>query len=201
MSKEYIEALKVIKNIKLSHVETEEDEDFDGNWVYDTIEVNDGLIGDKYSKQIKILKQALQRLEAIDNANPSEALKELNYIGNNCYEEAENAEEDCILYAKNYIGFDTIKQALLKAQENENRIDIEVESKKKIIQHNFALHKENAKLKRVLEIISEKQVDIEYLNKCNDVKEYNAHWCDERFYLTQEEFDLLKSWLDNKKEQ
>ncbi len=79
MSKEYIEALNVIKNIKMSHVETEEDEDFDGNWVYDTVEVDDGLIKDKYPKQIKILKQALQRLDKYEQILGNGRLTNRNY--------------------------------------------------------------------------------------------------------------------------
>lgn len=48
---------------------------------------------------------------------------------------------------------------------------------------------------KILGILSEKKIDIEYLSRCNNVKEYNAHWSYEIFYLTQEEFDLLKRWL------
>lgn len=48
---------------------------------------------------------------------------------------------------------------------------------------------------KVNEIIFKKYVDIEYLSKCNNVKEYNAHWCYEIFYLTPEEFELLKRWV------
>lgn len=64
-----------------------------------------------YSENIKdfnILKQALTRLEAIDNANPSEALERLE---NN---------KNAIPYA---IDYRIIKQALIKSQEQEKEID------------------------------------------------------------------------------
>jgi len=95
------------------------DEDFDGNWVYDTIEVDDGSIKDKYPKQIKILKQALQRLEAIDNANPSEALEELKELHELAYgNEKTSWKIDDIRMSSH------IKQALLKAQEQDKVLEI-----------------------------------------------------------------------------
>ena len=184
MSKEYLEALKVIKNIKLSHVETEEDEDFDGNWVYDTIEVDDGLIGDKYPKQIKILKQALQRLEAIDNANSSKALKYVNGKIADLEDDLQHYtmvdKDKCkeFYIRENLKQLNTIKQALIKAQEQEN----------------------------VLEIIKEKKVDIwKFIDNGIFNYSYDDYYFCWNYYsckkLTQEEFDLLKSWLDNKKGQ
>ena len=56
-----------------------------------------------------ILRQSLQRLEAIDNANPIEALK---YFENMQYRIASNIST---------IEYNTIKQALLKSQEMENK--------------------------------------------------------------------------------
>ena len=99
-------------------------------------------------------------------------MKELDYIGKNCYEEVGNAEEDCILYAKDYIGFNTIKQALIKAQEQE----------------------------KVLNIIKNKDVDMFNLKIAllqNSVDVYNSSIPIEYEgnKLTQEEFELLKRWL------
>ena len=67
--------------------------------------------------EIELLEKYLTELQAIKNSKPSEALEYLEYIGETCYVEAGNAEEDCTLYAKNYIGYDTIKNYILKAQE------------------------------------------------------------------------------------
>ena len=56
----------------------------------------------------KLLEQSLQRLESIDNANPSEALeclRDIKAIGKDCLDECCN------------IWFDKVEQALLKQQE------------------------------------------------------------------------------------
>ncbi len=57
------------------------------------------------------IKQALQRLESIDNANPSEALEDLEQL-------AEMADK-CWVSCDVHKWKNTIKQALIKAQENE----------------------------------------------------------------------------------
>lgn len=64
-------------------------------------------------KGIEDIKQALQRLEEIDQANPSEALKELKLV--------ENWIKDRELEISNVIepSLNTIKQALIKSQEQE----------------------------------------------------------------------------------
>lgn len=107
-------------------------------------------------------------------------LKELQAI-----KEAKTSEEiECLLdiksnykfYAHNNRAIDyqcsVITQALIKAQEQE----------------------------KVLEIIKEKGVDVGYLQTCKTLKEYNSScWADEEDFnkkLTQEEFDLLKRWMD-----
>lgn len=73
----------------------------------------------KYGKShIHILKQALQRLEEIDNANPSEAMSCLETINtfvdkyNNYYQKG-YYDEDC----------ETIIQVFKKAQEQEKKLD------------------------------------------------------------------------------
>ena len=107
------------------------------------------------------MKKCYQRLEAIDTANPSEALE--------CLEKpiirfARTSED---IDFKDYEEYDTIKQSLLKAQEQE----------------------------KVLEIINEKEVNISSL-KAYDLEEYNMIYENK---LTQEEFDLLKRWMENDK--
>lgn len=111
MSKEYLEALKIVKY----------------NSSKEVVEAFD------------VIEKGLQRLEAIDNAEPSEALTEIfNIIYNlDCgttYEQDKKLDE-CRK---------TIKQALLKAQEQE----------------------------KVLNIIKEKEVNIASL-KAYDLEEYN----------------------------
>lgn len=56
------------------------------------------------------VQQALQCLESINNAKPSEALESLEYLDKTC---------GCFATDKEYEAVNTIKQALLKAQEQE----------------------------------------------------------------------------------
>ena len=97
---------------------------------------------DMDSERIKLVKQALQRLESIDNANPSEALEELEkYIFNEWKQNHVNFGCDYKLEAElnNQLNnLKSIKQALLKAQEQE----------------------------KVLEILKERHVDILNLEEC-----------------------------------
>ena len=106
------------------------------------------------------MKKCYQRLEAIENAEPSEALEKLNELLN--WDGASKVK-----FALYY----SIKQSLLRAQEQE----------------------------KVLEIIFEKQVDVCELKICIDVYEdslyqYNKRTI-ERFRLTPEEFDTLKEYF------
>lgn len=80
-----------------------------------------------------ILKTALNRLEAIDNANPSEALKDLERIGNDYF----LGSKDCLvkkIYKKEY---NTIKQALLNQQEQEKFFDDKLVFKNGCIMSGF----------------------------------------------------------------
>ena len=126
----------------------------------------------RLQKYNDIIEQALERLESIDNSNPSEALECLekleskSQIMQGCYElniskkeELENNEE-----VDKYTN--TIKQALLKAQENE----------------------------KMLEIMKDKWVNVAVLIHSKTVEEYNNN-AYTPYNLTQDEFDLLKRWV------
>lgn len=54
---------------------------------------------------------------------------------------------------------------------------------------------------KALEIIKEKQVDLFKVAYTNTKEEYNDMVSEHRRELTQEEFDLLKEWLENGKEE
>lgn len=128
---------------------------------------------------LDIVEEALQRLDAIDNANPSEALEELfktTYFGskeeydkiNVCYNSIKIAllELKAIKESKEY---NTIGQSLLKAQAQE----------------------------KVLSIIFEKNVSIFWVRECKNVEEYNYNIPD-YLQLTEEEFELLKRYCCGK---
>lgn len=132
------------------------------NWIY----CNTGTTYEddvKLDKIRKNVKSALQRLESIDNANPSEALECLERFFNSrkIYEPNNTFVFDCITR------LNSIKQALIKAQEQE----------------------------KVLEIIFKKTVGIFQLSCCKNVYEYNDLKFNDNEKLTEEEFDLLKRWL------
>ena len=144
-------------------------------------------------EEIDIVNNTLQRLEAIDNAKPSEALKELELV--------ENWIRDRELKISNVIepSLNTIKQSLLKAQEQE----IDIIHYKGTVDN---LRRDNAILKdikneqeKVLEIIRKKEVNMQIFNQCEDVETYNNVYKKQKDrQLTQEEFDLLKRWANGK---
>lgn len=94
MSKEYLEAFGRIA----LHTE------YDNDGSYDSLNFEDDC---------KLVDNALQRLEQIDNANPSEALECLDFLGDlSVYYDTGNLFK---LHFKEE--FDTIKRALIKQQE------------------------------------------------------------------------------------
>ena len=120
--------------------------------------------------QVRLLQQSLQRLESIDNANPSEVLRALENLGTHGIEYREPFELGFTksMPFKSTKEFKIIKQALIKAQENE----------------------------KVLEILKKKEIDTFMLMLCDNVEQYNSGLKNKpNRQLTQEEFDLLKRWL------
>ena len=120
-----------------------------------------------------IIEKALQRLESIDNANPSEALKCLEKV-NVCLE----TKEDYSNWEKQY---NTIKQALLKAQEPKQYVD-----ELKLVENKL----------KALEIIKEKNVDVHWIKIINELEAYNEDKNSWEKELTEEEFSLLKEVLE-----
>ena len=113
------------------------------------------------------LRNIKQHLESIDNANHSEALECLEKLM-----DSYNARSWLNVRKTEKEEYNTIKQALIKAQEQE----------------------------KVLEIIKEKGVDVGYLKTCKTLEEYNSNcWNDDEDFnkkITQEEFDLLKRYCN-----
>ena len=129
------------------------------------------------------VEQALERLESIDNADYSDAL---------VYIEDLRIENDALIAVKDTTGYDadtqriyvgrlkdkekeinTIKQYILKAQEQE----------------------------KALSIVKEKCVSVWHLMKSKTVEEYNSYLYIEgiedtkNFILTEEEFELFKRYV------
>lgn len=51
------EALKTIKEIELTHMGYESDENYDSEWEYEAVEVYDGTVEDNYSEEIRLLEK------------------------------------------------------------------------------------------------------------------------------------------------
>ena len=167
------------------------------------------------------IKKALQRLEQIDNSSPSEALEYMKTLFK-CWEnlaekdnlETKEIELEKYIFKENY---DTIKQALIKTQEQENARAFD----KDIINLNKALKQaidepilyasrygnkyivpqelfENQE--KVLKIIENKNVDIIMIRMSETLDEYNRMIYKDNFNrkeLIEEEFDTLKRWVEN----
>jgi len=166
MSKEYLEALEELRDFrygkdKLLVCQTE---------MYSTI------------------KKALQRLEAIDNANSGEALECLERI--TAYFLNKTKEID-------FQDLRDIEQALIKAQENENKIDNLEYEKKMLIKESVRDLKIVENQHKVLEIIKEKPIQsrfvIMYLKTTvNPTYEDYRTVVKEKDLLIEEEFNMLK---------
>ena len=155
MNKEYLEALAFIKE-KFAYLE------------YNCENFN------VPKKELNIVEQALQRLETIDNAEPTGALKSLEVLEKTISSllkpilaEYEDDLSDTI--TANYFA---LKQALIKAQEQEDKV-------------------------KAFDLINEKDVDIKLLKWAYpSVEAYNVKVRTEKDYwwrkeLTQEEFEFI----------
>lgn len=140
----------------------------------------------KYDGNFDTIKQALQRLEAIDNSKSSKALIGLHKIGSSNYFFGDPATVDKAT-------FNTIEQALLKSQELERLLDHEREL------NNHLILKEQEQ-EKVLKIIFEKNVNFEVFGAFETYKDYEIYY-NKKFHiiehkLTEEEFNLVKRWTN-----
>ena len=183
MNKEYLEAFGLVKRTCELYIETTR-----------------FLKGsDIITNQIKEALNTIQnRLEAIDNANPSEALEELELV--------ENWIRDRELKSSKVIepSLTIIKQALLKVEENAKSEEI----LQKYYQEGItldsvrALKQEKDSYKKILEIIKEKRIDIESFYSSFIEREFTYDFYSS-FYgsygrnkLTKEEFNLMIEVLE-----
>ena len=153
---------------------------------------------DEANEDVGVIEQALQRLEQIDNANPSKAVECILDIKSN-YK----------FYAHNNRTIDyqcsVIVQSLLKSQEQEKEID-------RLENQCLDVLGDYIRLKKVLEVITKKCVDLKEIKNLVDYEQYklrmdyiycecidwdNKEQLDDEDLLTQEEFDLLKRWQEN----
>lgn len=156
---------------------------------------------DKFNEKIELMnfaKSSLERLEAIDNSKPSEALKKFDYIGNDIK----------FAYDDDYVSYDYtddveyIKQTLIKSQEMEKELDNLKYKNKLLTKENVRNAKIAEKQHKMIEIIKEKNVDINYLRyEAVNVRMYNNYISQlnkvstiNHSSLDDEEFNLLKEF-------
>ena len=158
-------------------------------------------------KRITDIKQALQRLEAIDSAKPSEAfnyvdrfINEMTYCLEHPKEYAKGYEKE-IFYKYKYSFETVVKQALIKAQEqdfNYKNIVIPFFDELTNVLGTNDIDEMLDKIKeqeKVLKIIIKKNVMIYALKVSKTVDDYNDFVSTDE-QLTQEEFDTLKRYCE-----
>ena len=111
MTKELEEAIENLGNIELSHIESDEDEDLDGNIVFTDYEINDGLLKEVYMKDYKIIQQASLKIQELEKKN-QELLQALAF------------------FKKKLEDTDNIKVATTMLQQLDTNLKLEKENKK-----------------------------------------------------------------------
>ncbi|MBO7691934.1 MAG: hypothetical protein J6T10_04780 [Methanobrevibacter sp.] len=184
-----LECLEVLGGVEISHTETERDEDFNGEWVYETITVNDGTVEELYYEYFNTIKNYILKTQQKkkvntdiienymafrnDNANSNEALNKLLDRANHDEYLARIDRKEAIKFLnENQTFVASIKQALLKAQEQEDKV-------------------------KAFDLINEKDVDVKLLKWAYpSVEAYNVKVRTEKDYwwrkeLTKEEFEFI----------
>lgn len=172
MSKEYLEALKRIRQETCPATYMA---DFDKNECCDVIE------------------QALKRLEAIDNAEPSEALEDLidmieyftrlDYVEPIVRNEIHDKFKD--IYWHKLPHLDSIKEALLKAQEQEKFFDDKLVFKNGCIMSGF-----DYKGKQIVAMPLEEYSEFMKQEKAQEPKQY-LKWEDLEFKKEEQTMKVL----------
>ena len=98
-----------------------------------------------------------------------------------------------------YPNFDDIHMALYTLDKNLERLEKFAHENASLHTEIESLHTENAKLKKVIEILTTKDIYIGVLNRSNNSSEYNNYmstFFDYNFWnMSQEDFELLKEYL------
>ena len=93
-----------------------------------------------------------------------------------------------------YPNFDDIHMALYTLDKNLERLEKFAHENASLHTEIDSLHTENAKLKKVIEIMVDKKVSQFWIVMSESVDRYNAVM-GKNYILTQEEYDLLKEYL------
>lgn len=63
-----LECLEALGGVEISHTETEQDEDFNGDWVFDTVTVDDGAIEYLYCEYFDTIKNYILKTQEQEKA-------------------------------------------------------------------------------------------------------------------------------------
>lgn len=165
--------------------------------------VGTDIIGNKINEALGTVQN---NLESVDNANPSEALE--------CLKALQGIRDKYSMPLTEYVNsFDyikTIKQVLIKQQEQEKFFDDMLVFKngcmmscfgykgKQIVAMPLEEYDEFMKQEKALEIIKEKNVNVKLLKLSTNLLDYYTRVkikTGENTELTEEEYDLLKEVL------
>ena len=165
----------------------------------------------KYSKELDTIKNYILKVQESEKKNACVVVKEIEHDKENAYVEKIKTmmkQKDCVLrYVESEDCF-AVKTILsdgwykLTPEFVDNNVREEIKPLP-LIEKNKQLKEENAKYKKLLDIIRKKRVDIEsfYKTFIEDNYDYNDYKICYGTYglelLTEEEFALLKRWLEN----
>ena len=120
MSKEYLEALEILcgELVEMDLLFTDRNGENQNKWLKSEAFAKLKEFDKKYGSPVTVLQNALKRLESIDNAEPSEALKCLDKIA----KQIELDEDTDYWEIRN--AHKTVENALIKAQKEHNSLNL-----------------------------------------------------------------------------
>lgn len=140
------------------------------------------------------IQSDLQRLDVIDNANPSEALEYLDHIRKDDFNMIITTYPPIPAYngiTKDDM-FNSVKQSLIKAEEMEKEND-KLNGQMKYLTEVIT---EFQKILSIIkEIITKTEDKLQDILRCKDYDEYRELYWEKE--LTEEEFELLKRYFGN----
>ena len=166
-------------------------------------------LSQEFHNMLTDMAKEISRLYEIENAKPSEALESLESIKSILYwyYDCNSINENC----RKQKEFNTIKQTLIRLNDLDEKLTFkggcfmsgfDNKDGKQVVAMPLSEYSRLMEQEQVLSIIKEKKVDIEsfYTTFIEDDYDYNfyekRYGTYGKYELTEEEFELLKRWLD-----
>ena len=128
---------------------------------------------------------------ATENINLKQQVIDLKVANKDKAETIKAMKQELLEYSQLRDRFKVLYEENQKLKKDYNLLDTTMESDDRII---CELLKENEKLKKAIEILAEKRVNIDYLLNSSECPTYNFY-ADDFSDLTQQEYDFLKEVL------